>query len=205
MKISRKGIELIKKWEGCRLKAYYCPAGVLTIGYGHTGKDVKWGMVITESKAESLLVKDLEKFEKKVDKYNDKYNFNQNQFDALVSFAYNIGSIDQLTNNGKRSIDVIAQKIMLYCNANGKWLSGLYNRRLDEQRLFKSPICSGKVATVKAINGLNVRKQPTTNSKVITAIPCNNEVEVKKELDNGWLLINYGGVTGYVYGKWVSY
>ena len=160
MKISKKGIELIKKWEGCRLKAYYCPAGVLTIGYGHTGKDVKRGMVITESKAESLLVKDLEKFEKKVEKYNDVYNFNQNQFDALVSFAYNIGSIDQLTNNGKRSIDVITQKIVLYCKANGKRLSGLYNRRLDEQRLFKSPICSGKVATVKAINGLNVRKLP---------------------------------------------
>ena len=205
MKISKKGIELIKKWEGCRLKSYICPAGVLTIGYGHTGKDVKWGMVITESKAESLLVKDLEKFEKKVDKYNDVYNFNQNQFDALVSFAYNIGSIDQLTNNGKRSIDVIAKKILLYCNANGKWLSGLYNRRLDEQRLFKSPICNGKVGTVKAKNGLNVRKLPTTNSKVITTIPCNNEVEVKKELDNGWLLINYGSITGYVYGKWASY
>ena len=205
MKISNKGIELIKKWEGCRLTAYYCPGGVLTIGYGHTGKDVKCGMKITESKAESLLVKDLEKFEKKVDKYNQVYNFNQNQFDSLVSFAYNIGSIDQLTNNGKRPINVIAQKILLYCNANGKRLSGLYNRRLDEQRLFKSPICSGKVATVKAINGLNVRKLPTTNSKVITAIPCNNEIEIKKELDNGWLLINYGNVTGYVYGKWVAY
>lgn len=205
MKISKKGIELIKKWEGCRLKAYYCPAGVLTIGYGHTGKDVKWGMVITESKAESLLVKDLEKFEKKVNKYNDVYNFNQNQFDALVSFAYNIGSIDQLTNNGKRSIEVISKKIPQYCNANGKRLSGLYNRRIDEQRLFNAPVCDGKIGRVIAINGLNVRKQPTTNSKVITAIPYNNELTIIKDVGNGWLHINYGNVTGYVYGKWVSY
>ena len=136
MKISNKGIELIKKWEGCRLKAYYCPGGVLTIGYGHTGKDVKWGMVITESKAESLLVKDLEKFEKKVDKYNDKYNFNQNQFDALVSFAYNIGSIDQLTANGTRSKEIIAIKIPLYRKTGGKVLKGLEKRRAAEKKLF---------------------------------------------------------------------
>lgn len=205
MKISKNGIELIKKWEGCSLTSYYCQSGVLTIGYGHTGNDVKKGMVITESKAESLLVKDLEKFEKKVNKYNDTYNFNQNQFDALVSFAYNIGNIDQLTNNGKRSIDVIAQKIVLYCNANGKRLSGLYNRRVEEQKLFKSPVCTGKAGTVTAINGLNVRKKPSTNSKVITTIPYNNKVSVKKKLENGWLLINYGNVTGYVYGKWVFY
>ena len=205
MKISKNGIELIKKWEGCSLKSYYCPSGVLTIGYGHTGNDVKRGMVITESKAEELLVKDLEKFEKKVNKYINTYNFNQNQFDALVSFAYNIGSIDQLTNNGKRSIDVIAQKIILYCNVNGKRLSGLYNRRLEEQKLFKSPFCAGKVGTVTAINGINVRKKPSTNSKVITAIPYNNKVSIKKKLENGWLLINYGNVTGYVYGKWVCY
>lgn len=205
MKISKNGIELIKKWEGCRLTSYYCPSGVLTIGYGHTGNDVKKGMVITESKAESLLVKDLEKFEKKVNKYNDTYNFNQNQFDALVSFAYNIGSIDQLTNNGKRKIDDIAQKIVLYCNANGKRFSGLYNRRVEEQKLFKSPVCTGKIGIVTAIIGLNVRKNPSTNSKVITTIPYNNKVSVKKKLENGWLLINYGNVTGYVYGKWVTY
>ena len=59
MNTSKYGINLIKKWESCRLTAYVCPAGVLTIGYGHTGKDVKKGMTITKKKAEELLLKDI--------------------------------------------------------------------------------------------------------------------------------------------------
>ena len=102
MKISDNGIELIKKFEGCQLTAYRCPAGVLTIGYGHT-KNVKEGQKITKKKAEQLLREDLERFETHVNSYRKKYKFNQNEFDALVSFAFNIGSINQLTNYGKRN------------------------------------------------------------------------------------------------------
>lgn len=135
MKTSENGINLIKKFEGCQLKAYKCAAGVWTIGYGHTA-GVKSTNVITEAKAEEYLKKDLEKFEKNVEKYNAKYKWNQNEFDALVSFAFNIGSIDKLTADGTRSRDVIAEKILLYNKANGKVLAGLTKRREAERELF---------------------------------------------------------------------
>lgn len=135
MKISNKGIELIKKFEGCKLAAYRCPAGVLTIGYGHTG-DVKEGQTITAEYAETLLRADLVKYELKVSKYDPQYNWNQNEFDAMVSFAYNIGNIDQLTDRGNRSKEVIAEKMLQYNKAGGKVLSGLTKRRKAERELF---------------------------------------------------------------------
>lgn len=138
MKTSQNGINLIKKFEGCQLKAYKCAAGVWTIGYGHTA-GVKSTNVITETKAEEYLKKDLEKFEKNVEKYNAKYKWNQNEFDALVSFAFNIGSIDKLTADGTRSREVIAEKILLYNKANGKVLAGLTKRRQAERELFLTP------------------------------------------------------------------
>jgi len=135
MKTSSNGIDLIKKFEGCELEAYRDAAGVWTIGFGHTG-DVKEGQKITEKKAISLLKSDLEKFEKKVEKYNWKYHFNQNEFDALVSFAYNLGNIDGLTKNGKRSRGQVADAILLYNKAGGKVLNGLVKRRKAERELF---------------------------------------------------------------------
>jgi GH24 family phage-related lysozyme (muramidase) len=139
MKTSEKGIELIKSFEGCRLVGYNCPAGVPTIGYGHTGKvngrPVKAGMKITQKTADKLLKTDLKKFEKEVSKFPN-YMWSQNEFDALVSFAYNIGSINQLTELGLRSKKVIAQKIPLYNKGGGQVLSGLTKRRLAEQKLF---------------------------------------------------------------------
>lgn len=135
MKINEAGLSLIKSFEGCRLEAYKCPAGVWTIGYGHTA-GVKQGMKITIEEADKLLREDVEKFEKKVDKYNSKYNFNENQFSALVSFAFNVGNIDQLTANGTRSLPVIREKMLLYNKANGKTLTGLVRRRKAEYDLF---------------------------------------------------------------------
>lgn len=135
MKTSQKGIDLIKKYEGCVLTAYKCPAGVYTIGYGHT-EGVYPGQKITREEAESFLKKDLKRFEDHVNAYNKKYNFNQNQFDALVSFAYNIGSIDQLTQNGTRSKYQIADMMLEYIKAGGTILPGLINRRREERQLF---------------------------------------------------------------------
>lgn len=139
MNISQNGINLIKKYEGCKLTAYKCPAGVWTIGYGHTGNDVYEGLKISQKDADYLLSIDLHKFVCIVLKYDYKYNFTQNEFDALVSFAYNIGSIDQLTAKGTRSKSLIAKKILLYNKASGKVLKGLVRRREDEQRLFLNP------------------------------------------------------------------
>lgn len=140
MKISDVGIDLIKQFEGCRLQAYQ-PKGedhkkypLYTIGYGHYG--VQKNLKITQSEADSLLRVDISKFEKKVEKYNAKYNFNQNEFDALVSFAFNVGSIDQLTQLGTRSKAEIAEKMLLYRKSGGIVLEGLVKRRKAEHDLF---------------------------------------------------------------------
>ena len=138
MKTSQRGINLIKKYEGCRLTAYkpVPTEKYWTIGYGHYGPDVQPGATITQYQADLYLLLDIEKFEKKVEKYNPKYMWTQNEFDALVSFAYNIGSIDQLTDNGKRTKQQIAAKIQVYNKAGGKVLAGLTKRRNEEQALF---------------------------------------------------------------------
>lgn len=135
MKASRECIDLIKKYEGCMLEAYKCPAGVWTIGYGHTG-GIKEGQKITQKQAEEYLEKDLEKFEKLVMKYEDRYRWKQNEFDSLVSFAYNIGNIDKLTANGIRDRATIAEKMLAYNKINGKAHEGLSKRRKEEQGLF---------------------------------------------------------------------
>jgi len=155
MQTSQKGIELIKQYEGCRLAAYKCPAGVWTIGYGHTGSDVKYGQTITQAKAEQLLRQDLAKFEKHVMLFNSKYHWTQNEFDALVSFAFNIGSINQLTANKLRTKDQIAQAMLLYNKAAGKVLPGLTKRRQSERELFLR-----KEATKVDIAQSKVKKLP---------------------------------------------
>lgn len=139
MRTSQNGINLIKQFEGCRLTAYKCAAGVPTIGYGHTA-GVKMGQTINQVQAESFLKDDLMKYEKNVEKYDGKYHWNQNEFDALVSFAFNIGSIDQLTANGTRDRKMITERILQYNKAAGKVLDGLTKRRKAEQELFLKPV-----------------------------------------------------------------
>ena len=132
---SEKGVKMIASFEGCRLTAYLDVAGVPTIGFGHVA-GVKMGDVITKEQALHMLAKDLKKFEKHVNDYNKIYNFTQNEFDALVSFAYNIGNIKQLTASGTRSKTQIAAKMLLYVKAGGKRIPGLVNRRQKERNLF---------------------------------------------------------------------
>lgn len=138
MKTSKKGVELIIDFEGFCSKAtkavptekYY------TIGYGHYSKDVKENDTITKENAIDLLEKDLKRFETKVMKYNSVYNFTQNEFDALVSFAYNVGNIDQLTAKGKRTKKEIADAMLRYIKSGGNVLDGLRKRRNKERELF---------------------------------------------------------------------
>lgn len=137
MKTSQVGIDLIKKYEQCRLEAYKCPAGVLTIGYGHTG-NVYAGQKISAKQAEELLKTDLIRFEKHVNLYYSKYKWTQNEFDALVSFAFNIGSITQLTAKGTRTREQIADKMLEYVKSRGRVLQGLVSRRIAERELFMS-------------------------------------------------------------------
>ena len=165
MNISTNGIELIKKFEGCRLEAYKDPAGIYTIGYGHT-KGVAAGQKITKQRAEELLMEDIKASEAKVRQYDYKYKWTQNEYDALVSFCYNIGSITALTKFGLRSKKQIAEKMLLYVKAGGKVLKGLQNRRKAEAELFTTPedyevtYKSGKQYEI-VVSGLVVRKEPS--------------------------------------------
>lgn len=140
MRISKNGLSLIKRFEGCRLTVYLDPVGVPTVGYGHTAgltRDMV-GMPITQAVADVYLEQDITKFEQKVNRFNGIYHWTQQEFDALVSFAYNIGSIDKLTQNGKRNKAQIAQAMLSYNKAGGKVLQGLVKRRKAEHDLFVS-------------------------------------------------------------------
>ncbi len=148
MKISEKGLALIKEFEGCQLTAYQDEVGVWTIGYGITNSDksitkttIKKGLTITKEKAEEWLRECLNKrYAPLISKYDTRYGWNQNEFDALVSFAYNIGSIDGLTANGSRSKSVISNKLLEYNKAGGKVYAGLTRRRKAERDLFLTPV-----------------------------------------------------------------
>ena len=135
---SQNGIELIKLFEGCYLDAYWDKWGkVYTIGYGHTGKDVYNGLKITAEQAENLLKQDVKRFEKYVN--NPSYvplKLNQNQFDALVSFSFNMGQGNLKQLVGKNSLSKIANDLLLYKYSGGKVLKGLIKRREAEKKLF---------------------------------------------------------------------
>lgn len=136
--ISINGLNLIKSFEGCRLKAYkpVKTEKYYTIGYGHYGADVGQNMIITQYQAELFLLKDIARFCAAVNKYDHIYHWSQNEFDALVSFAFNIGNIDQLTAKGTRTKAVIADKILAYNKSGKKVLPGLVRRRMAERNLF---------------------------------------------------------------------
>ena len=147
-KIGQAGLALIKQYEGCRLAAYRCAAGVWTIGYGHTA-GVHSGMTITQAQADAYLRQDIAKFEGYVN--NPAYvpitaNLNQNQFDALVSFAFNLGAGNLRKLCKGRTAAQIAQAMTQYCKANGKVLAGLRRRRAAEQALFNKPVSAATPA-----------------------------------------------------------
>ena len=148
--LSENGLNLIKSFEGCKLTAYKClpTEKYYTIGYGHYGSDVTAGMKITEEQAEELLIQDCKKAIKNVNSFMSKYNFNQNQFDALVSFAVNVGNMNQLTASGTRTLEQISSKITAYNKSGGRVIAGLVKRRAKEKELFDTPTST----TVKKSN-----------------------------------------------------
>lgn len=139
MKLSTNGLQLIKKFEGCKLKAYKCPAGIWTIGYGSTGPHVEEGKVITQQVADNLLFEDVERFERQIDSL--KLPLKQNQFDALVSFSFNLGFGSLLKSTLLKKIkagDFKQAKLefLKWNKAGGKELAGLTKRREAESKLF---------------------------------------------------------------------
>lgn len=142
MKASEKVKNRIKEYEGLRLQAYRCPAGVLTIGYGHTGPDVKAGMTITREEADRLFDRDLDMLERQVAAVAGTVNLRQCQWDALVSFAYNVGignlSSSTLLRKVKSNPDnpAIRGEFKKWNKAGGKVLPGLVKRRDWEAQLY---------------------------------------------------------------------
>lgn len=143
MKTSQRGMDLIKKHEGLRLKAYVCPAGKLTIGYGHTGRDVYDGLEITEDIADALLRKDLATFEWQLSNLVT-VPVTQNQFDAMLSLLYNIGSANFRKSTLLRLVlnnpdnPAIPSEFLRWKYAGGKALPGLVARRKDEAALYST-------------------------------------------------------------------
>ncbi len=140
--IGKEALEMIRQFEGCRLTAYKCPAGVWTIGYGHTA-GVKEGQTITQAQADAFLISDCQKFADYVD--NPAYvpttaGLNDNQRDALISFAYNCGAGNLKTLCKGRTAAQISSAILLYNKAGGIVLPGLTKRRRAEQKLFNTPV-----------------------------------------------------------------
>lgn len=139
MQLSEKGKTLIKKYEGLKLSAYKCPAGVWTIGYGHTA-GVYAGQKITQKQADEIFDKDIKQFEDAVNSLV-KVPLKQGQFDALVSFVYNVGktafansTLLKMLNSGNYS--GAGEQFNRWVFAGGKKLVGLVKRREEEKELF---------------------------------------------------------------------
>lgn len=142
MTISERGLELIAKYEGCRLEAYKCPAGVWTIGYGHTAGVAPGQRLSSEEEARKLLKEDLRKYGSYVNACVKKglitFHLNQNRFDALTSFCYNCGNGNLQKLVGYRDAQTVADKLLAYNKGGGKVLPGLARRREEERALFLS-------------------------------------------------------------------
>ena len=141
MRTSQRGINLIKQHEGLRLEAYRCPAGIYTIGYGHTA-GVRRGDVIDERRAEQLLADDLKKFEAVVNR--ECPGINQNQFDALVSFTFNLGETNLRKSTLLKCVKAnpdgqnIYTEFLRWNKSKGEVLPGLIRRRKAEADLYFS-------------------------------------------------------------------
>lgn len=139
MKIGSTGVDLIKHFESCKLTAYQDSVGIWTIGWGHTGS-VKKGDIWTQGEADNILLNDLDKFEGYVNQYV-KVPLTQNQFDALVSWTFNLGpgnlkSSTMLTKLNEKKYDEVPSQMKRWNKAGGKVLRGLERRRNAEAAMF---------------------------------------------------------------------
>ena len=148
MNVSERGIKLIKHHEGIRNRPYRCPAGLWTVGVGHLIGDGKslpksWDRLFTKDEIDGILKRDLRRFELGVRKMLPNVPLRQSEFDALVSFCFNLGlgcfqrsTIRQALLRGDKKAAM--ESLLKYCRAGGKILKGLQIRRLDEKALFES-------------------------------------------------------------------
>ena len=174
MKLSNNGLNLIKEFEGCRLTAYKCAAGVWTIGYGHTGNvngnPIKSGLTITQKQADALLREDTISFENAVNACV-LVKITQNMYDALVSFAFNVGGAalrgsTLLKKLNAKDFTGAADEFLKWNKAGGKVLSGLTRRRERERKLFLTGIEALTERLVKYVAAVNVnyRSEPRVHT-----------------------------------------
>lgn len=140
MKTSADGIVLVKSFESCQHRAYKCPAGIWTIGYGHTGKDVHEGQIATDDEIRLMLLSDLQKFETAISNCVH-VPLEQYEFDACISLAFNIGqgafgdsTLCRMLNAGNKA--GAADQFPRWNKVGGKVLAGLVRRRSAERLLF---------------------------------------------------------------------
>ena len=186
MKTSQAGVDLIKSFEGVFYNAYVCPAGILTIGYGHTGPDVKSDSRVDPQQAENLLKKDLASAEQAVSNLV-QVALNQVQFDALVSFVYNIGegaftasTLLKRLNTGENPNTVAAEELPRWNKGDkGGVLQGLMRRRLAEVELFCQAPPQPKTDNVDitSIRMTLLKKRPVPSSEL-------NDTEKAKVIQN---------------------
>ena len=194
--ISQNGLDLIKKFESCKLTAYQDSVGVWTIGYGTTSADksitgttIYKGLTISKSTAEEWLKRSInKKYGPNVDKFDYIYHWNQNEFDALCSFAYNIGSIDGLVSKGNLAKSKIPSTMKLYVYAGGKKWNGLINRRNEEVELF---LKNGGSSPIPIPNPTPT-PTPSSNRKWLPQVTGYN----KNDSNNGYAGIFGRSVTG---------
>lgn len=213
MKTSQSGVDLIKLFEGLRFDAYYDAVGVLTIGYGHTGPDVKINSRVNSPQAEALLKQDLAKFEEAVERLV-KVPLNQFQFDALVSFCFNIGinAFNESTLlrrlNAKEDPCIVAKEELPRWNKGdgGKELAGLTRRRSSEVELFCQPAPTARpgLITISANANTYLKKKPVPSEALSNDQKA--RISQNREIKNCTILERKNNHTylelGFGLGKW---
>ncbi len=178
MKITPEGLDLIRQHEGLRLKAYRDPVGVWTIGYGHTGAagkpDVSAGLRITKEDAEKFLRRDVEGCVREIASVIRR-PLNAQQFSALVSFCYNIGSSNfrkssVLAAVNAGDLDAVPRRLALWTKAGGRVLPGLVRRRADEAALFVGNMSTSEGPADQPVLGKPARRSTTILAAICAAI-----------------------------------
>jgi GH24 family phage-related lysozyme (muramidase) len=191
MKLSKNGVDLIKNFEGFRNKAYKCPAGVWTAGFGSTGPDIGPNTVFTAEQAEARLQNDVKRFEDVVN--NSVFvKLNQNEFDALVSFVYNVGPAafrgSTLLKNLNEGADrtIVASEFPRWVRADGSVNQGLINRRQAEKSLFLTkPLHPLLSCSIIAQQDTWLKRQPVQSS----TLPADQKLFVPKGSAHVWASI----------------
>lgn len=222
MKITDEGLQLIKKSESCRLKAYKCPAGVWTISYGVTGPWVHEGLEVTQNEAENLFLSRLVEFDACVQKHCP--DAGPSQHSAMVSLAWNIGceafarsSVCRLHRAGKYA--EAGQAFALWNKARGVVLPGLVARRAQEAALYladvpqaPAPNADGEkpLTSSRTINGQVIAGGTTAITAAASALPDDTISTIKEALggiDATWvgyaaLALTLLGIGLSVYARW---